>query len=231
MLAFGLIHSPLVGPATWQPVAEALRQRGAAVAVPQVAALPGSPRPYWQQHAESAAAGLRRLPARPVLVAHSGAGALLPAIRRSLDQPAAAYLFVDAGLPAAGSRLANFGDAAMAAGLRQHLGAGGRWPEWTDEQLRVVVPDDTRRARLLAGLQPQPLAFWDEPLPAPAGWPDAPCGYLRFSPVYAADAERARSLGWPVRAIDAGHFHMLVDPAAVAETLWDMAQGLLSGAA
>ena len=34
-----------------------------------------------------------------VLVAHSGAGPLLPAIRASIHNPIRAYVFVDAGLP------------------------------------------------------------------------------------------------------------------------------------
>jgi hypothetical protein len=35
-------------------------------------------------------------------------------------------------------------------------------------------------------------------------------------------AERARLAGWPVRQLAAGHFHQLVDPAAVADALVDL---------
>ena len=36
--------------------------------------------------------------------------------------------------------------------------------------------------------------------------------------------EQAERAGWPVRTFDAGHFHMLVDPAAVARALVDLIQ-------
>jgi hypothetical protein len=228
MRAFGLIHSPLVGPDTWEPVASELRRRGAVVAVPEVVDSPDSGRPYWQQHAAVAAAGLAGLPSSPILAAHSGAGALLPAIRQRLKEAAAAYVFVDAGLPAPGSRLDNFGNPEMAAEFRRHLSDGGRFPEWTDGELREEVPDDVWRARLLAGLRPRALDYFEEPLPDLAGWPDAPCGYLLFSPGYAAEAEKAQRAGWPVRRLEGGHFHMLVEPVAVARALLELAEVLVS---
>src|SRR5207248_4809386 len=108
-LAYLLVHSPLVGPFTWSPVADALRDRGLEAIVPVLADSEASPVPYWQQHAESVARPVAEVSeARPlVFVGHSGAGQLLPAIRQVLRRPAAAYVFVDAGLPEDGrSRLA-----------------------------------------------------------------------------------------------------------------------------
>src|SRR4051812_10497393 len=96
---FVLIHSPLVGPDTWQPVAHRLRARGIDVLVPEIAeAGDGS---FWQRHAGSVARQLAAVPdERPlVLAGHSGAGPLLPAIGELSRKTIAAYLFVDAGLP------------------------------------------------------------------------------------------------------------------------------------
>ncbi len=71
----------------------------------------------------------------------------------------------------------------------------------------------------MAELRPLPLAVYEEPLPVFEGWPDAPCGYLRFSPAYEVPAERAKREGWECAEFDGGHFHMLNDPSAVADAL------------
>jgi pimeloyl-ACP methyl ester carboxylesterase len=162
-----------------------------------------------------------------VLVGHSGAGALLPALGAALARPIAGYVFVDAGIHTDGlSRLEMMvaEDAPFADRLRAHLEAGGRYPEWTDEQLREAIPDDTRRAAVLAELQPRGLDFFSEPIPVPAAWPDAPCVYLQFSPAYDVPAAKARELGWPVHEIEGGHFLMLIDPETVADAILDLVE-------
>jgi hypothetical protein len=223
MTTYILIHSPLVGPDTWAHVAEALRRAGQAAVVPALPEAVAGGRLFWAEHAEAAA---RQVPptqaAEPlILVGHSGAGVLLPAIRQALGRPVQGYIFVDAGLPTPGqSRLASFGQGA--AEFRAHLAGGGQFPDWTDDDLKELVPDADRRARLVAGLRPQPLAYWDEPLPVVAGWPDAPGAYLLFSPVYAEAAAEARRLGWPVRQMAGGHFHMLAAPGDVAAALMEL---------
>ena len=85
-----------------------------------------------------------------------------------------------------------------------------------------MVPDPASRRALLAELRPQPWAFWEEPLPVFAGWPDAPCAYLRFAPnpAYDAAAAEARRRGWSCLELAGGHFHMLVDPDAVTGPSW-----------
>jgi hypothetical protein len=110
-------------------------------------------------------------------------------------------------------------DAAMAAGFRAELAAGGRFPGWTDRDLEPLVPDPAARAALVASLRPRRLDFFTEPLPVAAGWPDAPCGYLRLSAAYDTWLERARALTWPTASLDAGHFHALVDPGGLAGAL------------
>lgn len=226
-----LIHSPLVGPFTWQLVRDELAKRHFDVIVPALfdqpdAAAQGTAVPYWQQHARSVAEGLAQVPhnRRIVLVAHSGAGPLLPVIRQSLPHSVRAYVFVDAGLPR--DRLSRLDlmklqDQAWADEFHQSLLQGGRFPDWTADDLRDTIPDETVRRQLVADLRPRSLPFFTEPIPAFDGWPDAPCVYLKFSAPYTWDAEQARQSGWAVRAITAGHFHMLVDPAAVADWIVD----------
>jgi hypothetical protein len=50
-------------------------------------------------------------------------------------------------------------------------------------------------------------------------WPDAPCVYIRFSAPYDRPAAQAQQTGWPTYNLEAGHFHMLVDPAIVTEMI------------
>jgi hypothetical protein len=231
MAAVVLIHSPLVGPLTWQPVADELRRRGHAAIVPALREGERDVAPFWQQHADAVARALRAVaPDRAlVLAGHSGAGPLLPAIRAALDHPVSAYVFVDAGLPEDGrSRLDLLREELpeMAGRLEQLLAAGGRFPNWTDEVLQPVLPDPRQRAAVLAEIHPQPRAFWAEPLPVIPDWPDAPCAYLQFSPVYDVPAARARALGWPYTLLTSGHFHMLVDPPAVTDALLDLVDRL-----
>jgi pimeloyl-ACP methyl ester carboxylesterase len=226
---FVLIHSPLVGPATWEPVRVELRRRGVQAAVPVLRDEPGMDVPYWRQQVESVVTAMRGAPAgQPlVLVGHSGAGALLPALGAALGRPIAAYVFVDAGIHVDGlSRLEMMDaeDAPFAGQLRAHLEAGGSYPEWTDEQLEVAIPDHERRKAVLAEMRPRGLDFFSEPIPVQAGWPDAPAAYLQFSPAYDVPAATARELGWSVRAIEGGHFLILIDPETVAEAILALAE-------
>ena len=217
-----LVHSPLVGPSTWSALRDELRARGDRVYAPDLGGDEHDATPLWQQHARPAADALRDVGAGAVLVGHSGAGGLLPAIRDAARTAVGGYIFVDAGLPAPGARK---GDGAFAARVDAMHASGRRFPEWTDADLRDVIPDDARRASVLAEMRPQPARFWDEALPVFEGWPDAPCTYLRFAPNPSYDdaAGEARRRGWPYREIGAGHFHMLVGPAAVADALASLA--------
>ncbi len=216
---------------TWQLVADQLERRGHHSLAPDLHALPaaltmeaefeGAAEPYWRRHARAAAEAFRSIPTGPppILVGHSGAGPLLPAIRQEAGRPVAAYVFVDAGLPKDGqSRL---GPGEFGQQVRELYAAGDRFPNWSDEDLRAVVPDPELRHRLLSELRPPPLAFWEESIPVFAGWPDAPCAYLRFvpNPSYDDAASEARRRAWPCAEIPGHHFHMLVDPRAVAAAI------------
>lgn len=232
---FILIHSPLVGPLTWSLVAEELRRRGVRAAVPELIDDGVSAISYWQQHAGSVARALAPFAGeRLILVGHSGAGALLPAIRAAAGRPVAGYVFVDAGIHRDGaSRLEMMREESppWAEDFHRHLAAGGHFPEWSDADLCEVLPDAELRRRLVAEQRPRALAFFEEPVPVFQGWPDAPCAYLQLSAAYDAPAARARRDGWSFRRLDAGHFHMLVDPGAVTDALVGLAEEVEPGGA
>jgi len=226
---FALIHSPLVGPYSWTPVAGTLRRRGLDVVVPSLEDKQGSGAPYWKQHATAAVCALQIIPAhrRMILVGHSAAGPLLPAIGRFAANRMAGYLFVDAGIPldkASRLDLLALESIEFAARFRQSLESGERFPSWSHDDLHAIVTDDESRRDLLAELHPRSLEFFDEPIPVFAGWPDAPCGYLLLSSTYEVFAKRARREGWKVREMRASHFHMLTHPVEVADALIDMAE-------
>jgi hypothetical protein len=105
--AFALIHSPLVGPVTWSAVADELSRRQVGVVVPDLGApVESETGPHWKRHVALAARAIATVPAAAsvVLVGHSGAGALLPAIRDAMDRACAGYIFVDAGLPSSNAK-------------------------------------------------------------------------------------------------------------------------------
>lgn len=225
-----LLHSPLTTSVAWGALPALLGARGLAAVAPEVAG--DEEPPYaarWVAHAALAVAAAVPAGQPVVLVAHSGAGPLLPRLAaacRAGGRPVTAYAFLDAMLPpaptvGAPSRmdLLRAEDAELAETLHEALHAGDRFPAWSDEDLAAHVPDPVARAALLRGLRPRGHDFFTEPLPVARDWPDAPCGYLRTSPAYAFWGRSARARGWPVAEHPAGHFAALADAGGTADAL------------
>ena len=222
--AYVLVHSPLVGRLTWQLVANQMKQRGTKLILPILSDAPSSKEPFWKQHAESVSRALVRNPKNiPVtLVAHSGAGPLLPAIRVSIANPVRAYVFVDASVPQDGASrldLMKAEDPKWAEQFQEELERGGRYPNWRFDDLSEVIPDETLRRQMLAEIHPRGLPFFTEFIPIFNNWPDAPCVYIRFSAPYQKVAVKAQEDGWPTYELEAGHFHMLVDETTVMDMI------------
>lgn len=91
-----LLHSPLVGPATWRWLAPELRARGFEIASADFRAdMAGDP-PYYAKLVRTARALLAPAPdTSTFLVVHSGAGSLVPALAADV----AGAIFVDALMP------------------------------------------------------------------------------------------------------------------------------------
>jgi hypothetical protein len=221
MKAFVFIHSPRVGPLTWALVADEVRRHGYTALV---SALPDSryiSPPYWKRHAEAIAQSVESTSQEHhlILVGHSGAGPLLPAIREALNRSVAAYVFVDAAIPRAGASRFDLFESSEAVRQFSQAAVTGLLPTWGEEDLRDDLPNAELRRRFVAELRPLPVAVYEEPLPVFVGWPDAPCAYLHFSSFYESPAAWAQQAGWAYTQLKGGHFHMLVDPLAVAEAL------------
>jgi hypothetical protein len=236
--AFVLIHSPICGPDTWEPVAEIIAADGAQVVVPN---LNVDEAPFWRAHTRSVVRSIaKEVPGGMplVLVAHSSAGQLLGVlglVLRDVGYEVGSYILADAGLPPQNqSRLEQLDAVApeLASELREHFAAGGSYPNWSDAALRPLVPDSQRRRRLLAGVRQPPYAFWEETIPSAGDWPDAAVGVLLFSRSYEATARAAQEHGWPLRRLSANnHFLSLTDEYAVAEELLVLADDLISSSA
>lgn len=227
-----LIHSPLVGGLTWTLVAEQMWQHGYSVIVPILSDLEISKDPSWKQHADSVAQALVDIPpgTNVILVAHSGAGPLLPIIRKNIPNRIRAYVFVDAGIPRDGATrldLMRSEDPEWAKGFEESLQSGEQFPKWSSDDLREIVPDENLRKKLVAEIRPRGLDFFTEPIPVFHGWPDAPCVYIQFSAPYERPAAQGRQAGWQIYKLSVGHFHMLVDASAVTDIIFEAVHGLV----
>src|SRR5918999_6262326 len=97
--AFVLVHSPLVGPTSWRPVAHELERRRRLAVVPSLLGVADAPAPQWRHVPEAVRAATSHLQVPVVLVGHSGAGLLLPVIADALTLDVATLVFVDSFLP------------------------------------------------------------------------------------------------------------------------------------
>jgi hypothetical protein len=189
---FVLLHAPSVGPVTWRWVADALIGAGHDVVVPDLrqAAVSG--------HAEAVVReAVAACPSdTDALVAHSGAGILLPVIADSVPTPGRPRLVVvDAAIPDCEGH-ARLNPAVV--DLLRPVAVDGVLPPWSVwwGDVEQVIPDEDTRAAVEAESPQLPIALLEDGLPVPAGWCEWECDYLSLSEDMRGEAERARSLGW-----------------------------------
>ena len=219
-----LLHSPLVGPLTWQPAATGLRAAGYHVAVPSLTGVVDTGPPYYHRLAGRVAETIRQ--AEPtgavVLIGHSGAGALLPAAAEASGTPLAAAVFVDAILPHPGVNWFQTAPPVLREQLRG-MARDGQLPAWDQwfppEAIAAELPDAALRARFVAELPRVPLAYFEEQAPEVERWPPPHCGYLQLSEAYKEVADEAERQGWPTLREPASHLAMLTQPEWVSGML------------
>jgi hypothetical protein len=206
-----LVHSPLMGPLTWAPVADRL---GAAALVPSLAGCFRAGPPF----APRVVAAVGAVEGPVTVVAHSSAGLYVPVIVEALADPVA-VVFAEAALPAptGPTHPATPERLAVLRGMAED-GLLPRWTDWWDD-VAPLFPDPATQAAISAEQPRLPLSYYEEPVPNPPGWARLPCTYVRFSPAYERVADEARDRGWPVVHLPGGHFHQVVDPQAVADVL------------
>jgi hypothetical protein len=220
---FVLLHSPFVGPASWGALAAILTAHGSNVVVPDFRnALNGAP-PLYFQIARSVVDQMRFTGGTDeiALVAHSGAGALIPAIARR-DDRIRSVVFVDAVMPHPGKRWLDIAPPELAERLVA-LAKGGRLPRWhrwwPKGTLETIVPDKAALAAFIAELHEIPMAYFEETAPL-GGIPSIAKGsYLQLSAPYKAECDEALRRGWRAERLDLHHLAMLTHPAAVESAL------------
>lgn len=222
-----LVHSPFVGPSTWWPVAAELTARGRSVAVPSLVNALSSPTPLHDALTAAVTESLDESDAESiVLVAHSGAGALIPSIAAGARCPTTAAVLVDAALPQPGRSWCDIVPARLADQAHRMAGPNGLlapWHEWFPPEVVIgLVPDDEARAQFCAEVPRVPLRYLTERAPARHDWQRFRCGYLSLSPAYAQNAVDAAGLGWPVAQLDGHHLSLLTDPAAVTDAIVEL---------
>jgi hypothetical protein len=217
--AFVFVHSLLLRPLTWAPVAARLAASGAVTAVPSLLDVADAEPPFWLCVADKVGDAISHLPQeQPVfLVAHSNAGLFVPVIVQGARRPVAGCLFVDASLPsrigptpAASPERLDF--------LRPKV-TEGRLPQWTtwweEDDVALLFPDPQTRLTVAAEQPRLPFSYYEQRIPVPDGWDNRPCGYLLFGPPYDRMAQESRQRGWDVDQVPGRHLHQLVDPDTV----------------
>lgn len=223
---FVLLHSPLVGQLTWQPVADVLRGRGYPTVVPSLADGLRGAGPYYPALTRAVDRAIRACAAtRIVLVPHSGAGVLVPSVVAETPAQVDAAFFVDAVLPRPGRSWADSLPAEHAQRLKA-LSMDGFLPPWNGwfppETLAEIIPDPDLRARFIAEIPRLPLTYLEETAPDLGGPPRVRHAYLRLSDAYDDTADQAAEQGWPVLRHQGHHLSMLTDPEPLSDLLTEM---------
>lgn len=165
-----LVHSPLLTPATWDPLRPHLEAAGWRVAVPDLR--PVVEAPSFHAAACTAAAASVTPGAPTVVVGHSRAGAYLPSIADAVGSDRLDVVFVDARLPHPGNSWVGSLPPERATWLRE-IAVSGRLPTWDTwfpaESIDDLLPDPGQRRHVLHGSPKLPWKVVSEVLPAPGG--------------------------------------------------------------
>ncbi len=232
---FVLVHGAWHGGWCWQAVAERLRAQGHACFAPTLRGLAHrqaalSPELDADAHVDDVASLVEALDLQQVvLVLHSYAGLLGPALQARLGPRIAHRCFVEAVLPQPGQCMLDLVAPAVAQRLTQSAqqhGDGWRLPPPDPAQFHlggaVSAPDLARR------LTPHPWRSFTTPVrAAQAEVLEHEGSYLlasdREPQPYAGFAARAEAAGWPLTRMPGGHLLMLTQPAALAAHLQSLA--------
>lgn len=224
-----LVHSPLLGPSSLEPLAKVLTAVGGTVALPDLTPCTEADIPDVRYRELARNAG-RKLSARHgddpdidvVVLGHSGAGPHLPEISAGVGvQPILA--FVDAAVPPTSRAYRTPSNIEV---LLDKQTVDGRLRPWLDwwptEVVADLLPDPEDRARLAIDLPRLPRSFHRGEIPVPDGWSSRHCLFLRLSEAYDAELAEATRRGWPTATLDSTHLGPFVEPERVAAALADL---------
>ena len=194
--------------------------------------VPAAGPPYYPKFAEAAAEVFEGSGDPVVLVGHSGAGALLPAIADVVGDRTRAAVFVDATLP---HPTLSWFDTAPPALRGELLGmvSSGLLPPWNEwfppGVIEELVPQPALRREFVAEIPRLPVAYFEEPAPVTRASEIRRCAYLRLSAAYDHTADEAEHRGFWVVRRDWDHLRMLTAPESVAELVVQTVDTLQAG--
>ena len=214
-----LVHSPLVGPSSMRRLADELAEFGWDVTAPDLRGGITSPDDFT--HLATSAATEVDV---DVVIAHSGAGALLAVIANDVR---AAAIYVDAIVPGPTGHSPSAGFLALLDDLSVQAGLLPPWHEWWPAStMERLLPDPAERETLTRDVPRVPRSFYDHAVPLPDEWWTAPAAYLQLSPAYDEDRARAESYGWPTASLDGQHLDLVTRPAEVAALVRELVDRL-----
>ncbi len=158
-----------------------------------------------------------------VVVGHSGAGALLPAISHRLKDRLRAIVFVDAIVPPIAGEHRTSEEFSRFLDDKTIDGRLLPWLDWWPPQVVGELVRSLEQLEELRSDMPRlPRSFYDALIPMPDDWSSSPCAYLQLSPAYDEESRLANELGWPTSILDGSHLSIFTDPVAVLAAVEDL---------
>lgn len=212
-----LLHSPLVGPHSLEPLRDALAGAGDRCFLPSPPDRQ-SREPAWR---EWPAILLEQLPAleSPIVIGHSMAGLL--AARLAAEFDGAAMICLDANMPPAEGPTPPIdpGFRGFMETLPATDGVLPPWHRWWPNDVFEGVPVDPElRERIEAEIPALPLSWFDDAFDMP-DWSAADRAFIRLGAWFDEEANRAEAAGWPVVRIEGTHLHPSSRPKETAATI------------
>lgn len=228
------LPSPLLGPASWQAVADVMEAEGQETLIADPAMTTagcGDHITPWIDEVLQAPVPTDDLPV--IVVGHSAASPRVPLATRYLIDAGwnvEALVCVDGRFPdgrAFTESASHFGD--MLDGLVRPDDYLPPWPRWWGSLVEGLVVDKVARDRVFKEARPVPRAWFDQPCPVPELPPEVRRAFLSFGPGYTESYDRAHAAGWMTYRLTGDHLHQVVAPGAVASTLMAMLGCLEAG--
>lgn len=207
-ITLALLHSPVVGPATVEPTARVLADRGHTVVVPSLIGVFDVEDVGRLDVLDRLVGQLGHIKGPLVLMAHSGAGPLLGELTLRLPD-VVGHIYIDASLPAPGSAWVDEVTFELAARLKS-LVNDGRLPPWNEWFNDPDLPT-------LTDLPLVPWTWFTEPSgpgALPATW-----AYLSLSDRYPEAISRAIDAEVPMLHLGIQHLATMLYPQEVATAI------------
>lgn len=157
-----------------------------------------------------------------VLVAQSFSGMICGAVMRQAPEALRRAIFLDAVIPEQGRSFVDIAGAPFKQMLDKHRD-GYKINPWP---MPVFGVEGEQAAWFQPRLHPFPEAAFHAPLPVDFDPADMEVDFITctktMAPFIRAQAEKARTLGWPIREFDEGHCSMVMNPQLVAETFHEI---------